>query len=722
MLTSRWFRPALVVIVLAAWLALSGVGGAYFGKLSGEQSYDSSSFLPTNAESTRESAERKAFAPVDAVPAILLLDHVKQPSQVAELRSFATSVLAKPVGTTGKTIGDYVASPPVILPSTDGEAVIAIVSVPLDAAFAQDGDGFVGAEIVDAIRTAWADTGNGGDFYVTGSLGYFADSFAVFGGIDGILLVVALAVVLVILLVVYRSPALPFVVLATAGTALSGAGLFVYMLARSGQLTFNGQSQGIMSILVVGATTDYSLLLVARYREELRRFASPYDAMKRAWIRSLAPIAASGITVILCLLTLLVSDLASNRSLGPVSAIGIAFALIAALTMLPALLLLGGSRARWVFWPRRPSFHPEEVDHVDTLAAVEKHAGIWGRVSKGVATHPRRTWMVAGGGLLVLALFLPTFRADGVGERDAFLKKTEAITGLDVYSAHFAAGQTNPVEITAAEGAWQDVVTALDGVDGVVSVAPLTRSSVMGGTPAPGEAPLVIDGRVAINAITDVSSSSQAGTDLVAAVRDAVHAADPTALVGGSAATNYDIQQTTNRDLMVIIPSVLAVIFVILLLLLRSVVAPLVILAANVLSFAATIGLSAIAFNHIFRFVGSQSAVPLFGFVFLVALGVDYSIFLMSRAREEALARGTREGIRRSLAVTGGVITSAGVVLAATFGALSVLPILVLVQLAFVVAVGVLIDTLVVRTLLLPGVVYDLGNLTWWPWRGKIRS
>jgi RND superfamily putative drug exporter len=721
MVPSRLFRPALVALVAVAWITLSGVGGAFFGKLSNEQSFDSASFLPKSAESTLEAAERQSFTTVNDVPAIVLLDGVTSPDQVAELRAVLADAYARPLAN-GSTVGDLVSGDPVVLPSTDGTALIGIVNLPLDQAFAQDGDSFVGIETVDAIRDAWADSGNSGDFYVTGPLGIFADSFAAFSGIDGILLVVAMSVVLVILLIVYRSPVLPLFVLATAGAALAVAGLVVYALSRSGALTFNGQSQGIMSILVVGATTDYSLLLVSRYREELRRAASPYAAMKRAWRRSLAPISASAITVILCLLTLLASDLASNQSLGPVSAIGIGLALASTLTFLPALLLTGGARARWIFWPGRPKFHPEDVDHVDTLAAVEAHAGIWGRVSRAVATRPRRTWVVAAAGLLVAAAFLPTFRASGVGDDEQFLNETESLTGLKIYAEHFPAGQTSPIEITADAGAADAVVAAVSGVEGIASVTPLTPSLLAGRAPTGPEVPVVVNERVAINAVSQVNSSSKEASDLVQVVRDAVHEADPTALVGGSAATNLDINATTDRDLTVIIPLVLLVILVVLSILLRAIVAPVIIVMANVLSFAATIGVSAIVFNHVLHHPGSSTSVPLFGFVFLVALGVDYSIFLMSRAREESLRRGTREGIRRALAVTGGVITSAGVVLAATFGSLAVLPILFLVQIAFIVAFGVLVDTLVVRTLLIPGVIYDLGNRAWWPWERTIRS
>ena len=720
--TRTWFRPAVVAAAVVAWLVVGAVGGPIFGKLSQEQTFDTAAFLPQNAESTEEGLERANFVQADAVPAIFVLDQVTSPSQVAALLQFLEDSMALPIGDGPLTVGDIVTGDPVVFPSPDGTAVAAIVSVPLDVVFQQDGDEFVGIQAVDALRAAWDESGNEGDLYLTGPLGIFADSFTVFSGIEGILLVAAMSVVMVILLIVYRSPVLPFMVLATAGLALTGAGLGVYALAKAGVIEFNAQSQGIMSILVVGATTDYALLLVARYREELRRFASPYSAMKRAWRRSLAPIAASAVTVILCLLILLFSELSSNQSLGPVAAIGIALALVAALTFLPALLLIGGTRARWVFWPKRPAFHPEDVDRADTLAAVEEHAGIWGRVSRMVATRPRRTWVLAAVGLAIAASFLPTLRASGIGDDDVFLSPTESIDGLAIYEQHFTAGEASPIEITAAESSWEEVTATLQGIDGITTAYPLTPSAISGQPSLEPESPVVVDGRVAINAVAEVNSSSQEAKDLIRVVRDAVHDVDPSALVGGTAAINLDVNLTTERDLTVIVPLVLAVILIVLTLLLRSLVAPLVIVAANVLSFAATLGISAIVFNHILRHPGSDSVVPLFGFVFLVALGVDYSIFLMSRGREEALQRGTREGIRRSLAVTGGVITSAGIVLAATFGAMAVLPILFMVQLAFIVAVGVLIDTLVVRTLLLPGLIHDLGRRSWWPWVGKIRD
>lgn len=716
-------RPAATLAVILTWFAIGGaIGGPTVGKLGEVQENDQSSFLPAGAESTLAGIERDAFVVDNSFPAIIVLDGVTSPAQIGSFHAFVDNALALTlIDGDDRVIGDFIGGEPVFFSSADEEAVIAIFKVPYDAAFEQVDGTYVPVVMTDAIRSAWSEGGAAGDLYVTGAIGVFADTIGAFGGIDSILLYAALIIVFVILLIVYRSPILPIYVLVTASLGLGAVALVVYALADAGAIDLNGQSQGIMSILVVGATTDYALLLISRYREELRRHGSPYDAMKRAWRQTVAPIVASAVTVVLGLLTLLLSNLTSNRSLGPVAALGIVGALFAAMTFLPALLLMGGAGARWVFWPKKPTFHPEEVDQVDTLESVESHAGIWGKVSKAVATHPRRTWVAALVGLVALAAFLPTLKASGVGDDDTFLGEVESIDGLAVLADHFPGGQSDPLKITADADHVDAVVAALEGVDGVSSAYALTPAILAG---APGgvviEDPVVVDGRVAIDAIAVASSSTQEGKDVVRAVRDAVHAADPTALVGGSAATSVDINLTTDRDLRVIIPMVLLVIFVVLVILLRALVAPLIIVAANVLSFAATMGFSALMFNHVFRFPGSDSAIVLFSFVFLVALGVDYSIFLMSRACEESLKRGTREGIRRGLAVTGGVITSAGIVLAATFGSLAVLPILFLVQMAFIVACGVLIDTLVVRTLLVPGAVFDLDRATWWPWHNKI--
>ena len=452
-------------------------------------------------------------------------------------------------------------------------------------------------------------------------------------------------------------------------------------------------------------------------------FRSPYDAMREAWRRSIAAISASAGTVIAGLLVLLLSDLKSNASLGPAGAIGIASAFLAALTLLPALLLIGGKHARGVFWPARPRYLGDDEDDATTVEAVEARSGVWGRVSRAVDARPRRVWIGAAALLAVMAGGLTQLEANGLGERDVFLTETESITGFDVLEQHFAAGATEPVRIIAAQEDADAVLAAVEGVSGVEDAYLLTPAVVQG---APGgtvpEDPIVVDGRVEINAVTDASSTSRTAQDVVAQVREAVHPMSDGALVGGSAAESLDTRLTTDRDIKVIIPVILVVIFIVLALLLRALVAPAIIVLANILSFGAALGASSFVFEYIFGFPGMDPGTPLLGFVFLVALGVDYSIFLMSRAREEALVYGTSPCVRRALAVTGGVITSAGIVLAATFAALGVLPLIFLAQIAFIVGFGVLIDTFIVRSLLVPGLISDIGKASWWPWAGAFRN
>ena len=498
---------------------------------------------------------------------------------------------------------------------------------------------------------------------------------------------------------VYRSPILPITVLMTAVFGLSVAAMVIYPLAKNDVIGLNGQSQGILSILVVGAATDYSLLLVSRYREELHQHPSKWAAMAVAWKAAVSPIAASAATVILGLLCLLLSQLGSTRGLGPIGALGIAGALVASLTFLPAVLLLFGRR---IFWPIIP-----RIDHVHAEDSVGRR-GIWGRVAGMVGRHPRRTWVLTLVGLLACAAFLPSLNAGGVTQSQLFLNKVDSVTGQEVLAKHFPAGSGSPVQIIAPQAKAEKVLAEVKAVDGVASV-------FVG--EAPGVPPKVVDGSVLIQATLTPGADSPAAEAVVEKLRGRLDRVGPDVLVGGGTAVNFDVRQASERDLRVIIPAILAVVFFVLMLLLRSLVAPVILVVANVVSFAATLGVSALVFNHVFHFPGSDPATPLYAFVFLVALGIDYSIFLMTRVREESAERGTRSGILVALAVTGGVITSAGIVLAATFSALSVIPILFLVQIAFIVAFGVLLDTTVVRSLLVPAFAHDLGRRIWWPSR-----
>lgn len=740
--TSGFLRGLIIVAVIGVWMAIGALGGQAQGRLSSVQSNDPAAFLPASAESTRAADFAREFTDSETLPALVVATADDGSPLTADdlvaLQAYVAAVPDAPLaGTSGDepaTVADVSVADPVLVPSEDGEAALVVVS--LDASVASDRIGDeedrVSELAVAALRDlAAADPAEGGlagtglTALVTGPAGFVADLVTAFGGIDTILLLVALGAVFVILAVVYRSPVLPFLVIGTAVFALTLAGLVVYHLADAGHLTLNGQSQGILSILVVGAAVDYSLLVVARYREELRTVRSTTTALRRAVRASVEPVAASAGTVIAGLLCLLLSDLASNSSLGPVAAIGIAAAFLASLTLLPALLLVAGQRSRALFWPRMPRYegahaaHPDGHDDArevasDDAVSVDGH-GLWSRVASFVGRHDRRVWVVTALVLAACAAFVPTLDARGTGDSEVFLTDVESVAGEEALTAHFEGVSAQPATVVAPEADLDAVLAAADRTDGVASAAAVTDAPAGApGAPAQGD-PLVVDGSVRVDVTTEAPSDSQAAVETVAALRDAVHEVSPDALVGGAAAERLDTQLAGQRDLRVIVPVVLVVILLILILLLRSVLAPVLLMLANVLSFGAALGVSALVFDHVLDFPGADPAVPLYAFCFLVALGVDYSIFLMTRVREESLRVGTRQGVLRGLAVTGSVITSAGVVLATTFAALGIIPLLFLAQIAFVVAFGVLLDTLVVRTLLVPALVHDVGRRVWWP-------
>jgi RND superfamily putative drug exporter len=676
----RWLLPAVVAVL---WLFIGGPLGQFAGQLSEVQENDSAGFLPSSAESTRVNELTEDFRSSDVLPAVVLyeFDRPVTPADIATVQQQALEIGELSFVT--EVVGP--------IPSEDGEALQLVV--PIDAA-----EGFEIAEDVEKIRAIVGTDGSleidGATSFVTGPAGFLADFGEAFGEIDGLLLAVTLGVVLVILLVVYRSPILPFVVLFTAVLALGAAAAVIYWMADTDILTLNGQSQGILFILVVGAATDYSLLLVARYREELRRHHSKYDAMRASLKGTFEAILASGGTVILGVMALLLSELNSVQGLGPVAAVGIVFSMLAALTFLPAVLTLLG---RGAFWPFRPAYGsaPTEV------------RGIWGKVARFVDRRPRRIWVVVTLVLVAFAAFLPQFRAEGVAQSDFFLTTVEATEGQEALARHFPAGTGSPATVIGPAEELEAMVASVQGVDGVAAVVPTVD-------PASGEV-LVVDGRVQLDVTLADAADSDAAEQTVTQMRTALDEVSTEALVGGTTAVQLDTQAAATRDLQVIIPVVLLVILLVLMALLRSVLLPVLLVGTVVISFAATLGLSAIVFNNVFGFPGADPTVPLFAFVFLAALGIDYNIFLMTRAREETIKLGNRRGMLKSLAVTGGVITSAGIVLAATFGALFVLPILFLAQIAFLVAVGVLIDALVVRSLLVPALVVDIGPRVWWP-------
>ncbi|MEN8584061.1 MMPL family transporter [Arthrobacter sp. KBS0703] len=692
----RWLIPGLLVL---AWLAIAGVGGPTFGRLDEVSSNDQASFLPAGAEATEARDWQEKFRDSDEVPAVVVLE-----SGAAFTRAQLGEAAALKGALEALRAGSTVIGP---LPSQDQKAVQFIVPI---SSSGEVKDAV--AELRDAVR---AKAPGGTQTFVTGPAGLAADLAGAFAGIDGILLLVALGAVFAILLAVYRSLLLPLAVLLTSVFALCAAILLVFGMAKLGWIQLNGQSQGILSILVIGAATDYALLYVARFREALTHTADRTAAVLTAWKASFEPILASGATVIIALLCLLFSDLNSNKALGPVAAAGILCALFAALTLLPALMALLG---RGAFWPFRPGLVPEGERGPRLATGLEGQKGLWRAAGSLVSRRPRIVWVASALLLFAASAGILQLKAHGVPQTDVILNASNAVDGQGALGRHFDAGSGSPAVIVASEAKAAEVLAEVRAADGVGSAYLLADRSVpITGAPGAPTAPAVRGGRVLINATLDFAADSNEAENAVVALRDNMKGLDPAALVGGVTATARDTNTTAQRDLFTIIPVVLGVILVILMLLLRSVLAPALLVASVVLSYAAAMGVSALVFNHIFGFPGADATVPLFGFVFLVALGVDYNIFLMSRVREESLKHGTRPGILRGLGVTGGVITSAGVVLAATFAALGVIPIMFLVQLAFIVAFGVLLDTVLVRSLLVPALAYDLGRRIWWPSR-----
>ncbi|WP_432133448.1 MULTISPECIES: MMPL family transporter [unclassified Streptomyces] len=680
----RWVLRSLPLLLVVVWLAVGGALGPFAGRLGEVATNDQAAFLPRSAESTRVIEAQKAFRQEESLPAVVVWTATDGGRLAPDVRAEATRAVAGLEGRPG-----VLGAPSPALASTDQEALRAVVQLRPD----------LGEELPTALAAVEkaASSVPGTTVWITGPAATQADLSDAFAGIDGLLLGVALATVLVILLLVYRSVLLPLLIIIGAVFSLGLACAVVYVLADHDVVRVDGQVQGILSILVIGAATDYALLLTARYREELAaRDGERVPAMRAALRQSVGPVTASAATVALGLLALLLSDLTNNRALGPVGAIGIACAVLSALTFLPAVLVLLGRAA---YWPAKPH-----------TARAEEHS-VWRRVAALVDRAPRKVWAGTLAALLACAAFWPTLESKGVPLDEIFVNDAPSVAAQATLAEHFPGGAGNPAVVIADAGSAAEVRSAAAGVKGVDSADVVTVS----GRPGTGE-PRVVDGRVMIDATLADGADTDAAKATVARLRTALHALpEADALVGGYTAQQYDTQRTAERDRTLIVPVVLAIILVILVGLLRALLLPLLLVATVALNFLATLGVSALVFDHVFGFSGTDSSVPLYGFVFLVALGVDYNIFLMSRVREESLRHGTREGVRRGLVATGGVITSAGVVLAATFAALGVIPLAFLVQIAFIVAFGVLLDTLVVRSLLVPALVRDLDRTAWWP-------
>ncbi len=701
---ARWVRIFLPAVLILVWLIGAGVGGPYFGKVGEVSSNDQTAYLPESSDATQVQVLLSEFNDSEAIPAVVVMtsEDPLSDQQIGKLNAVVESL------TEVEGVAEGV-SPAIV--SEDGLAVQAFVPISTDVELADTVD-----KLSERLDEA---TGDDISTFVTGPAGFSADLGAAFAGIDGLLLLVAIAAVFVILIVVYRSFILPIAVLATSIVALATALLLIWWLAKWEILLLSGQTQGILFILVIGAATDYSLLYVARYREELRQHRDKAIATAKAIRASVEPILASGSTVIAGLLCLLFSDLKSNSTLGPVASIGIIFAMLSALTLLPALLFVFG---RVAFWPKRPKYEPEVVRAENGMPSK----GLWSRVARLVKKHPRAIWVLTLIVLLAGAAFVPTLKAGGVAQSDLILGASEARDGQEALGEHFPGGAGSPVYVLTTQDNLQPVADSLlnnDNFDGITvsstespsGSAPVTAEGIVPMGPGPAPAPTVVDGQILIQGTLVEAPDSQEAQDAIRELRQEFADDNINAIVGGVTATALDTNQASIHDRNLIIPIVLIVILLILMVLLRSIVAPVLLVLTTVVSFATALGVSALLFNYVFGFPGADPAVPLYGFVFLVALGIDYNIFLVTRVREESKKHGTRQGILRGLTVTGGVITSAGLVLAATFAALFVIPILFLAQIAFIVAFGVLIDTFLVRAFLVPALFYDIGPKVWWP-------
>ena len=695
------------MLVVIAWFIITGVFGPLFGNLTSVQENNNSSFLPKGAEATLAADQIKDFSSQDSFnfPALVLFEGTFTPATLAAVRDHVTKVGDLTLADTKAKISDYLAPGQVItvFPAEDGKALLAIV--PLDGNAISKllpNDEPVLPAAIEALREDIKPIAEANGFtpYVTGPGGLLGDLFGAFGSIDSTLLLTTLAVVAIILIFVYRSPVLWIIPLLSSLFALSTAGGIIYLLAKNDILDVDGQSQGILSVLVIGAATDYALLLIARYREELHFTDNRFVAMRAAYKGVWEPILASGSTVAISLLILLFSQLTNTASLGPIGAIGIVVSMITILTLLPALLLLFG---RWIFWPRIPENDGD--DHV--------LSGLWAKVANSIGRNPRKAWVITGVVLLAFAATSTTLKTDGLGTVDSFTGNPESVVGQKILETHFPGGEGDPTQVVVDVNKIAAVTAAIKNAPGVTDVTPMLASMQIPGQPTPETK--IVNGRAILNVTLDkVPDSVEAGND-IPAIRELAKGADSTALVGGTSAVYFDVRAANDRDNKTIIPIILLVITLILGLLLRSILSAVVLLGTVVLSYFATLGVCALVFNHVFGFAGGDNSFPLFAFIFLVALGIDYNIFLMTRVREESTKIGTRAGVIKGVTVTGAVITSAGIVLAATFAVLGLLPLVPLAQLGFAVAFGVLLDTIIVRSILVPAMVHEIGPKIWWP-------
>ena len=669
-------------LVLLAWIVLAAALAPLASKFESAQKNEPSSFLPGDAESVKVLDASDGFSRGQATPAIVVYS---APAGFDDTTKAAVNERRDAILAT-RIEGVTFVTPPTF--SEDG--IAALLTVPIVAG----GDEQILIDAVDSIREiAGEDLPAGLTEKVTGPAGFSADASAAFEGINSTLLFTTAILVLVLLVLIYRSPIfwiIPLFAVLLAEFVVRGIG---YLLASAG-LVINGQVGGILLVLVFGAGTDYALLLTARYREELRLVEDRHEAMRIA-VRQAGPaIIASAGTVVAALLCLSFASVNSTAGLGPVGAMGVAVAAIAMLTALPALLLIGGRRAFWPFVPR--------------IGSKERsRRGSWRRLGEWIERRHRPVWIVTALALGAVALGTLTLD-DNVTTANAFRGDVESVQGQALIDESFPAGASAPTVVLVTDPAKVDAVREAAASSSVVDSVAASESGSTGVRfdVTLNQDPFAEEGYAAITVLRD---------DLRTAGGDAV-------LVGGATAEEADLRAAIERDTKLLVPLVLLVVFAILVVLLRSVAAPLMLMATVVLSFFAALGLALIVFSLFADFPGEDPSYPLFAFIFLVALGVDYNIFLMARVREEAHRMPTRDAMLLALAVTGGVITSAGVVLAGTFAVLAVLPLIALTQLGITVALGVLLDTLVVRSILVPALTFELGERTWWPSRFRRES
>lgn len=754
----KLFRRTLPSLLILLWVVVAGIGGPFFGKLSEKSSTDIATFLPKNAESSLASKEIEKFNDRRGVPLVIVFEKNNQElttNDVSDIKAVNSKLNVI------ESVKGPIASPVI---AEDNKAAISIVPLATDSDF---------IKTFPAIKKQLADAKLPVSYTLTGPASFSHDLQGGFSGIDSTLLLVTVAFVFAILLAVYRSPLLPIIVLFSAMAALSVAVVVVYYLADIGFVQINGQVQGILFILVIGAATDYSLLYISRYREELTQHRLVWRAAVSALRASLPAILAAGGTVSVGLLCLIFSDLGSNKALGPVGGIGIALSVLSAITLLPSLLLLSGRAA---FWPVRPKYANEEK----TPHYLKNHR-IWAHIGAFVKRYPRPIWMVCTVVLIAASFGITQLKAEGVPQGDILIGKSEARDGQKILDKHFPAGSGSPAYIIASKDRQSEIVTMLDNDKGVSSVSiasnnvesgaapignneatirskivktienernkhleslrtqislkmagypqsyidrefnnaanaiPSIDSLVANAYPFKDAVPKQVDNEILLQAILSDPADSLPARDTIIRIRDNLKQIDSSAKVGGVSASQLDTSVASKRDITVIVPLILISITVILMALLRSIAAPLVLLVSTILSFSATMGIAALVFNNVWNFAGADPTVIILGFVFLVALGIDYNIFLMTRVREETVRLGVSRGTVKGLVVTGGVITSAGIVLAATFAALNVIPVLYLVEISFIVTFGVLLDTIIVRSLLVPAVTLEIGRTMWWP-------